>query len=306
MPAKRDPRHPTRSAASPLRRPRSLAFRKLRRGLPLTVSQQRSQTANERPVTRSAAPTQPAPALPAAALPAAALPALPPAVMTATTATAAVAAALPSLPSLEILPPLPAPVTPNALILRGDYWQISYGGCTSLVQDCRGLRYIAILIRDAHEGRGAIHARELVALATGQETGPIELEGPVDLLDGKARAQLVARLTDVAADRDRAVATGDLDRAAALDEEHERIAEELARAATPRGARRRGAFSDAGEKARKAVGKAITEAVERIAQGPGLEPLARHLGSALRKGLWLSYAAATPWHIELPGPLPRK
>jgi len=300
MPAKRDPRHPTRSAASPLRRPRSLAFRKLRRGLPLTVSQQRSQTANERPVTRSAAPPHPAPALPAASLPAL----LPVAI--ATTATAATAAVLPSLPSAQSLPPLPAPITPNALVLRGGFWQISFGGCTSLVQDCRGLRYIAILIRDAHEERGAIHARELVALATGQETGPIELEGPVDLLDGKARAQLVARLTDVAADRDRAVATGDLDRAAALDDEHERIAEELARAATPRGARRRGAFSDAGEKARKAVGKAITEAVDRIAQAPGLEPLARHLGSALRKGLWLSYAGATPWHIELPGPLPRK
>jgi hypothetical protein len=305
MAAKRDPRHPTRSAASPLRRPRSLAFRKLRRGLPLTVSQQRSQTADERPVSRSAAPARPAPALPVAALPAASLPALPAAVIVAAAA-AATAAGLPSLPSAESLPPIPAPVTPNALILRGDYWQISYGGCTSLVQDCRGLRYIAILIRDAHEGRGAIHARELVALATGQETGPIELEAAVDLLDGKARAQLVERLTEVAADRDRAVATGDLDRAAALDEEHERIADELARAATPRGGRRRGAFSDAGEKARKAVGKAITEAVERIAQGPGLEPLARHLGSALRKGLWLSYAAATPWHIELPGPLPRK
>jgi len=311
MPAKRSPRQPKRNPASPLRRPRSLAFRKLRRGLPLTVSQQRSQQAKDTTSHASAA-ALPAPALPAppAPLPAAALPApaLPVAALPASLPSPALRA-LPPIPPADISAPAPSPAVaaPNALVLRGDYWQISYGGSTSLVQDCRGLRYIAILIRDASGDRGPIHARELVAFATGQEAGPIELERPVDLLDARARTQLLDRLAEVASDRELAVATGDLDRAAALDDEHERIGDELARAAGPRGARQRGgAFTDAGEKARKAVGKAITEAVQRIAQAPGLAPLARHLGSSVHKGLWLSYAGAASWHIELPAPLPRK
>jgi hypothetical protein len=165
------------------------------------------------------------------------------------------------------------------------------------------LRYLAILIRDAPAHKGPIHARELVALATGQEAGPIELEGTDYVLDGKARADLIERLKDLASERERACASGDLERAAALDDEHERIGDALAAGAS-RG--RRGAFSDAGEKARKAVGKAISEAVARLADSTDLAPLARHLTSAVHKGLWLSYNGAGGWHIEFSAPLPRK
>ncbi len=188
--------------------------------------------------------------------------------------------------------------------LRGEYWDITYEGRSALVEDCRGLRYIAILIRDARPPAGPMHARELVAIATGQGPGTIELETRDYVLDSTARTQLMERLEEIAADRDRAIAVGALDKAAALDAEHERIADELVRAGGGRG--RRAAFSHEGEKARKAAGKAITEAIARLAAAPELTALAQHLYSAVRKGQWLSYNGGDDWQIHFSGPLPQK
>lgn len=203
------------------------------------------------------------------------------------------------------LPPVASPTAANVLRLRGEYWEISYGGQSALVEDCRGLRYLAILIRDTRPPAGPMHARELVAIATGQEPGPIELEARDEVLDATARRQLMDRLEQIAAERDRAVAVDALDKAAALDAEHERIADELARAGRPREGRGgRRTFSHEGEKARKAVGKAITEAIARVAAATELKPLAAHLLSSVRKGQWLSYNATEDWQILLPSPLP--
>jgi hypothetical protein len=193
----------------------------------------------------------------------------------------------------------------NALVLRGDYWDVRYEGRSAIVEDCRGLRYIAILVRDAGAGKGPIHAKELVAVATGQEPKAIEIERRDELLDGVARKQLLGRLKEIASERDAACAAGDLERAAGLDEEYERIAEELSRAAAGSG-RQGGAFGDAGEKARKAVGKALSEAIGRIASCPGMTALAKHLASGIRKGRWLSYSGGGDWRVDFRPPLPRK
>ena len=240
MAVNRDRKPTSRSKGSPLRRPRSLAFRKLRSGLPPTVAHR-----------KVAAGTAATPVV---------APERPNRTTTGKARTAIAAAVAPPAPAPALPPPrpilaLPAPA-PNAFELRGDYWEISYDGHTALVADCRGLRYLAILVRDAAAPRGPIHARELVALATGNDAGPIELEGRDYVLDARARTLLMDRLQELAAERERACATGDLERAAAIDEEHERVGETLM-AAGSRGSRgRRGAFADTGEKARKAVSKA--------------------------------------------------
>jgi hypothetical protein len=294
----------TRPGSPKARRPRAAAIRKLRPGLPPTVARRSSDAARpdpappevaqprqppraRRPAQKSISPTDrkvlPASvALPEDTRPAAAAAQAPPA-----------------------LPPVASPTAANVLRLRGEYWDITFGGQSALVEDCRGLRYIAILIRDARPPAGPMHARELVAIATGQAAGPIELEARDDVLDATARRQLMDRLEEIAAERDRAVAVGALERAAALDAEHERIADELARAGRPREGRGgRRTFSHEGEKARKAVGKAITEAIARVAAAPELKPLAGHLLSSVRKGQWLSYNATEDWQIHLPSPLP--
>jgi hypothetical protein len=175
-----------------------------------------------------------------------------------------------------------------------------------MVEDCRGLRYVALLLQRGVAHAGPIHAKELVALATGHDADATELELSEPLLDGVAQQQLVTRLREIAAERDRACAAEDFDRAAALDEEHEGITEQLSRARSPKSSRRGSTFNHDSERARKAVAKAISEAIDRVKAHGSLASLAEHLGSSIRKGQWLSYEGHADWHIQLSTPLPRK
>jgi hypothetical protein len=191
----------------------------------------------------------------------------------------------------------------HTLALRGGFWEIRYEGRAAIVEDCRGLHYIALLIQGAP---GPIRAKELVARATGR-AGPTELEVKDDVLDEVARRQLLERLEEIASERDRACAAEAFERAEALDAEYERIATELSRASAPRKRGRRSAmFADTGEKARKAVGKAISEAVVRIGSRSELACLAERLSSSIRKGQWLSYSGNINWRMDLRAPLPGK
>jgi hypothetical protein len=184
----------------------------------------------------------------------------------------------------------------NSLVRRGEYWEVKYDGRTSIVEDCRGLRYIALLIRDAQGDSGPLHAKELVALATGQTPEPIELETSESVLDGTARTAFMKRLEEIAAER---AHTEDEASLAALDEECDRIADALDQAARGRRGQGRGStFNTAGEKARKAVGKAISEAIVRIRSCSELSMLADHLAQTVRKGLWLSYSGTVAWQVE--------
>ena len=256
-------------------RPRALAQRKLRVGLPPTVA------VRVPPAPKTAA---------AAAVPAPQPPAPPD----------------PPAPERVVPPKIEVPpARANGLALKGEYWEVRYEGRSAMIADCRGMRYLALLIAQAaHEPR-PLHACELVALASGEPPGPIALEAKIEVLDAAARAQLARRLEDIAAERDRACAVDDLDNASALDEEFERIVLELRHA--ERGGRkgRRGAFADAGERARKAVGKAIAEAVARIAAYKEVAACAAHFDASVRKGQWLSYSGDVGWQIDFTPPLPR-
>jgi translation initiation factor IF-2 len=189
--------------------------------------------------------------------------------------------------------------------VRGGLWEITYGEHTGMVEDCRGLHYIALLLQRGTAKAGPIHAKELVALATGHDADATELELSEPILDTVAQQQLVTRLHEIAAARDRACAAEDFDRAAALDEEHEQITEQLSRARSPKSSKRGSSFNHASERARKAVAKAISEAIGRV-HAHGLASLAEHLSSSIRKGQWLSYDGHADWHIQLSGPLLRK
>lgn len=181
--------------------------------------------------------------------------------------------------------------------MRGSFWEMKYGDRTAIVEDCRGLRYIALLIRNAG-GKSPIHAKELVAMAAGQPAGAVELTAADPLLDEVARAQLITRLEELASERRDATSLNDASRLATLDEEYERIAEALAEGAVEGRRPRRGTFGNDGEKARKAVSKAISEAISKIASHSELSELAQHFTSAIHKGLWLSYAGGIDWEID--------
>jgi hypothetical protein len=257
---KTTPRMPGRLLLRPLRRLRPLPQRTLRVGVPPTVTQRHAHLA-----TVHAAPV-PAPA------------------------------AAPAPSAVPIASPVAVPPA-NVLAVRGRFWEVAYGDRQAIVEDCRGLRYIALLIRNAAAGRGPLHAKELVAMATGDSPAPVELTTTDPLLDAPARAQLIARLEELATDRQEATTFHDSSRLALIDEEYERIAEALSEAAS--GSRsRRGTFNSDAEKARKAVGKAISEAISKLASHPELTELAAHFRSAVHKGLWLSYTAGISWEID--------
>ena len=274
-------------------RPRPLERRTLRSGLPKTVRDRGALTVRAAPPLRSIGSLAVAPdlseriPLPAAIVPNPVIPPLP------VVATPQVAAA--------------ATASYAAMSLRGAYWDISYEQRKGVIADSRGLRYIALLVRDTSGGRDAIHAKELTALASGERAAAIELEVDDAVLDTTAKKQLMQRLEELAVERDRAVAVEDFTRATRLDEEYEQIADELGRSGATRGAsRRKTAFVHAGEKARKAVAKAIAEAIGKLAAHPDLSPLAEHFTAHLRKGQWLSYRGSTDWQIDFTTPLPRK
>ena len=253
-------------------RPRALAQRKLRLGLPPTVAIRVPPAPKSTPAP-DVPPPPPAPERPPA-------------------------------PEPVVVRPAPAP-RGNGLVLKGEYWEVRYDGRSAVIGDSRGMRYLALLIAQAAREPRPLHACELVALASGEPARPIALDSKIEVLDPTARRQLAARLEDIAAERDRACAVDDLDTAAALDAEFERIVLELrhAEGGGPKG--RRGAFSDAGERARKAVGKAIAEAVARIATYKEVSAFAAHLDASVRKGQWLSYTGGGDWHVDFTPPLPR-
>jgi hypothetical protein len=175
---------------------------------------------------------------------------------------------------------------------------VKYGDRTAIVDDSRGLRYIALLIRSAAADGPPIHAKELVAMAAGQPRGTVELPVADPLLDDIARTQLIRRLEELACERREVMSLNDSSRVAALDEEYERIADALAEGAVEGRRPRRGTFGNDGEKARKAVSKAISEAISKIASHTELSELAQHFTSAIHKGLWLSYAGGIAWEID--------
>ena len=221
----------------------------------------------------------------------------------------------PFIPDI-VVPPLPVATKPvaaattpvhDAMTLRGDFWDISYQQRKGVVSDSRGLRYIALLVRDTSGGREPIHAKELSAMGSGERPAAIELDADDAVLDNKAKKQLLKRLEDLASERDRAAAVEDFALAQKLDDEYERIADELSRSGGTRGnSRKKAAFVHAGEKARKAVAKAIAEAIAKIAAHPDLSPLAEHLTANVRKGQWLSYRGSNNWQISFNTPPPRK
>src|SRR5689334_23010520 len=129
-------------------RPRTVARKKLGRRRPPTLAVRSGDTAP---------PDQPPPAAvrqPPALPP---LPQAPPATRTAGPKSE-VAAPVPQVapPVPEVAPQVRQPARPaaataaaNAMVLRGEVWDVRFDGHTLMLDGTRGLRYIALLIRDA-------------------------------------------------------------------------------------------------------------------------------------------------------------
>ena len=142
----------------------------------------------------------------------------------------------------------------------------------------RGFGYLRELLRRPGQ---PVAALDLV----GAGTGVAVQSGLGDLLDKQALKAYRQRLRDLDQELTEAAEWSDLGRLDALRTERDALLDELARA-TGLGGRARTTGSSQ-ERARVAVKKAISAAIDRIATVD--EPLARHLRTGIHTGLNCSY-----------------
>jgi hypothetical protein len=165
--------------------------------------------------------------------------------------------------------------------LEGDTRTVSFAGRTVLLQDLKGMRYLARLLAEPDR---EFHALDLVTGGSrGTDWAPSGGLGPV--LDEPARQAYRRRLAEIEEDIADAEALGDPERAALARADREYLVRELA-GAFGLGGRARSTDS-ASERARASVGRALRYALARIAEHHA--PLADHLRRTVHTGTYCSY-----------------
>ena len=168
--------------------------------------------------------------------------------------------------------------TPNEFRFVGDLWHVSFGGKSVRLQDSKGLRDLAVLIRA--QGRD-VHVFTLVGKHSPNT-------GSDPMLDDRAKAEYRARLTALAAELDEAEDWHDPDRAENLRNERDALIQQIA-AVTGLGGRPR-RLGDETERARKTVSARVRDALSKMDRAH--PELAAHLREALQMGTMCSYAPA--------------
>jgi hypothetical protein len=160
----------------------------------------------------------------------------------------------------------------------GGLWLVGPEQAVAPLRALRGFGYLRELLRRPHQ---PVAALDLVAAGTG-----VALEsGLGDLLDKQALKAYRQRLRDIDEELAEAEQWSDIGRLDAVRTERDALLAELARATGLSGRTRTAGSSS--ERARVAVKKAISAAIDRIAAVD--EPLARHLQACIHTGLNCSY-----------------
>jgi hypothetical protein len=179
----------------------------------------------------------------------------------------------------------------SLFVHQNDYWIIRYHGHTAFLKSTRGLRYLAVLLRNS--GR-EFHVMELfprpldastVAAADVHEHVMGGLYAGVSVLDAKAKAECKRRLNELRQDLNESERFNDLQRKTDAQNELEAITDFLA-SAVGLGGRDRKTSSDA-ERARSAVTKSIKKAIQKI--GDAIPSLGYHLAARVKTGYFCSY-----------------
>jgi non-specific serine/threonine protein kinase len=181
----------------------------------------------------------------------------------------------------------------EAFFLRqNDYWIIRYDGHTAFIKSARGLRYLAVLLRNS--GR-EFHVRELLARALDASTltaaGAMHgqviggLYAGVPALDAQTKTECKRRLNELRKALSEAERFNDPQRKTEAQDEVQTITDYLA-SAVGLGGRDRRASSDA-ERARSAVTKCIRKAIQKIDHA--IPSLGYHLAARIKTGYFCSY-----------------
>jgi tetratricopeptide (TPR) repeat protein len=178
-------------------------------------------------------------------------------------------------------PPAPA----AACVRQGDLWRIDWGRRGVLVGHSVGMLHLTVLL--ANPG-AEIHALDLVAglVALGTASGAATSEQPT--VDAAALREYRQRLSDLRTEIDQWEAKDELARAGGARAERDWLIAEVVGGKGFFGRARN--FSDSGERARIAVGKAIRRAVAQIAEADA--DIGRHLDHAVHTGIRCCYRPA--------------
>jgi hypothetical protein len=162
----------------------------------------------------------------------------------------------------------------------GDTRTVTFAGRTVLLQDLKGMRYLAALLAEPDR---EFHVLDLLARESGLPRPPSGDLGPV--LDAQAREAYRRRLAEIDEDIAEAAAIGDQQRVALAAADRDYLVRELAGAFGIGGRSRE--LGSASERARGSVSRALRYALARIAEHH--RPLADHLGRTLHTGTFCSY-----------------
>jgi hypothetical protein len=178
--------------------------------------------------------------------------------------------------------------TPAQLRREGDVWFVAFAGASARVRHVKGIADLALLL--ARPGV-EVHVLDLVAAGEGRAAGEVAADrdlGPV--IDATARAAYERRIRDLTEQIEDAVSRHDDITAARLDAERSHLVRMVAAALGIAG-RSRPHGSDV-ERARKAVGMRVRDAVTRLEQV--LPELGRHLRHSIRTGTYCAYIPEHP------------
>ena len=182
----------------------------------------------------------------------------------------------------------------NVFRLDGEYWTVAFEGRVVTLRDSKGMHDLGALL--ASPGRER-HALDLWSEPTGPGTGPVQTatEGlsqearPQPVIDDVARNQYRRRLTELDQVIAEAAGRGDSIAAAQARQQRDWLVDQLTAAYGLGGRARR--IPDEAERARKAVRRRISDALNRIDNAS--PTLGRHLRHSVHTGVYCSY---TPEH----------
>ena len=201
-------------------------------------------------------------------------------------------------PSAAPAGPRPAPSAgsgPGSVFrLDGEYWTVAFEGRVVTLRDSKGMHDLRALLADPGRER---HALDLWSDPMGPGTGPAQAAaerlrqeaGPQPVIDDVARNQYRRRLTELDQGIAEAADRGDSMAVAQARQERDLLVDQLTAAYGLGGRARR--IPDEAERARKAVRRRISDALNRIENAH--PALGRHLRHSVHTGVYCSY---TPEH----------
>ncbi len=173
----------------------------------------------------------------------------------------------------------------NIFRKEGELWTVCYEHEVAHVSEIRGLLDIAKLLE--HPG-GEVHCIELAGQTSNAASG-------VEVLDEQAKRSYRCRLREIESELADAEAANDPGRCERIEEERERLLEEM-RKATGLGGRDR-KMGDTTERARTTVTWRIRHAIKKLALAN--PTLAKHLNHSIKTGVFCSYSPEkeTRWFL---------